>query len=873
MAHSGALTARDEHLRLIDTLLRPQARRGGLVLVGAAGTGKTRLLREAERLARRHGARSTWVAGSETAADLTLGAFAGIIAPDALATAASLGRAVADLAPPGERTLVCVDDAHLLDHGSSLLVQRLVVSRAAVVMMTVRDTQPMPDLAVAAWKDRWLERMDVLPFTLREARTMLEALLGGPVHGETATRLWRLTAGNPLYLRMLVLEGLRQATLRESVGWWHWSGPVAVGAGLADVVRAHLGRAPDEAAAVVDLLAVSEPLTPAVLARCASRPAIEMAEQAGLVSVEEGAGDALQVRLAHPMLGEVRRSELGVLEQRRLRGRLARAMAEAGSGHEGEVLRRADLMAASDLEPDLALLVEATGIAAAHSNAPLALRLARAAADAGGGFASRSVVAMAVTPVEGPAAARAELDRLQEVASGDTELAAAAILAAVHLAWVEPSPAEARRRLRTALESVSAPVCRDRLVALDCLIRTHLGEPEEAARVAVPLLDSSDPDVAVPAATAVSFCHAVMGRAAALAEVGAAGMRLTSPVMSGLLTLPMLAAQSMGYRAAGMLREDAAVTRLAGELGEGLPIGEGAAMVLAAASGLAAGRPGTARELAMQARVALEPFGGYGGWAWMNAITLLHATALAGHGDALAEASAELDRRVHPTMRLLAPEALLARSAAAGASGGVTEATRLASEAAELAAGSGQLAHEVVARARLVGLGAQGQAERLGELAALVDGPRAVAAAAHAQAWESRDGPGLLAAATTLEGMGDVITAAEAVVQAAEVFERARGRSREARQAQHRAAQLIGVCEDARTPTLDVFRRPLPLSAREREVVALVAQGLSNKEIADQLVVSVRTVEGHAHRAATKLGVGRAEFAEMVTPPDTPGRH
>jgi DNA-binding NarL/FixJ family response regulator len=126
------------------------------------------------------------------------------------------------------------------------------------------------------------------------------------------------------------------------------------------------------------------------------------------------------------------------------------------------------------------------------------------------------------------------------------------------------------------------------------------------------------------------------------------------------------------------------------------------------------------------------------------------------------------------------------------------------------------------------------------------------------------DGAALQAASIQLEAMGALLLAADAAAHAAAAYTRhdRRGSGQAATARAHRLAQA---CEGTRTPALAALTAPLPLTTRKREIVTLAAGGLSNRQIAERLTVSVCTVEGHLYRACTKLGAGdRTELAALI---------
>jgi DNA-binding CsgD family transcriptional regulator len=245
------------------------------------------------------------------------------------------------------------------------------------------------------------------------------------------------------------------------------------------------------------------------------------------------------------------------------------------------------------------------------------------------------------------------------------------------------------------------------------------------------------------------------------------------------------------------------------------------------------------------------------GWLMLVAAWCAQAEGERGHGEAAAAALHSSEEAYGPQVAVFLPELELARAWELAAVGETTAARGHAKRAAQIAQQSGMYAIEMRALHTAVRFGDRSCAASLGELARTLNTPLAEAVAAHARGLADRDGELLDAAASRFADMGAAAVAADAAAQAAGEHARTGHRDKEVAS----SARVYGLASQygLRTPAVEAAARPLPISDREREIAKLVVAGLSNRQIADRLFVSVRTAEGHLYSIFTKLGISRRD--------------
>ncbi len=853
------------------------AERGGAVVSGAAGVGKTRLAREVSSVLA--GWHVAWATATRAASDLPLGGLTGLgLADDGTSFQGRTGllsRLTAILAERsgGLQTLVVVDDAHLLDELSAALVHHLATSGLAAVLLTQRTSEQPPSAVVSVYKDGPVPWLELEPLGQSEFGALASAALGGEIEPDTLHRLWSGTAGNVLFLRELVADAVEAGTLVQLSGLWRWAPDGTVGPRLAELVADRMGRLEGDRRLLAELLAVGEPLGADLVQGLASRIDLADEERRGTIVVEES-GRRAEVRLAHPLFGEVIRARMPVLQRRRLQRLLADALEAAGGERRGDVLRLATWRVESASAVDAGLLTRAAHRAREVFDSALAMRLARASWGLAPSFEAGLLFGASLS----------ELGRFDEAADvldclvgAEPDGTAHQLLARERALVMFHGPgglADARRVLEEAEASVDDPVRRLLARADLAQLLAYAGLFAEALAIGGPLIaPCMDVRVRLRSLSPVGACMVFAGRAEPVLalcdelEPAAARLREELPQAVGWVW----ATRSNALVLAGRLNEATAVLTRPLEPGAAPIVGGGDLAYARTKLGralLLQGRPGSALQQLTGAAAALRVSEPVGCLVWCLSLAA-EAHALLGQRVEAARLAEEAIARRSSGFAVFDGDAARARAWVAAVAGERSRAISQFITAADEQESRGQPAYALFALHDALRLGAKHVAARLETLAAALDGPWPAAAGAHARGVSVSDAASLEAAADAFADLGASLVAAEAATEASWRWA-ASGCVSRAATARAKAARFFpseSGCELTFIPPLAETPSLAVLTQREQEVATLACHGMSNADIARRLVVSVRTVESHLYSAYGKLGIAdRAELAPVLGP-------
>ncbi|MDQ7904742.1 LuxR C-terminal-related transcriptional regulator [Phytohabitans sp. ZYX-F-186] len=854
--------------------------RRGLILSGTAGIGKTRLLREAvsilapERYA-------VWTATASIAvAGLPFGGMAQVLPGDqpvGVSPAGLLRWAVDALhrQAAGRPMVLAIDDAHLLDPSSAALVYLVARDARATVLGTLRTGEQVPLPVRALWTDDLVDHDELAPLSAADTHALLVEMLGGPVDTSSADRLWRLSAGNPLLLRELVIAASTSVELTRPYGVWRWTGEFDLAPRLTDLIDARIGDLSDDVREVIELVAFGEPIGLSLLIEAAGEAPVESAEERGLIRV--AASDRRHhVRLAHPLYGEVVRQRCPVTRAMRLKARLATLVEGAGTRRRDDLLRVAEWRLDSGTATDPVMLLLAGAQAFGRFNMHLGARLARAALDIGGGFDAADLLAAILMFMDRSEEALPVLESVRGEIDSDQRRSRWLVVRGLVSYWGLGRESAVDEIAKDAA-TVDDPGLRARVHSFEAIMRLHRLETAAACQLAQSTVDSP---TATPSAHGLAQC--VLAHAHAARGQLATSARLTDQVQADAplwraempyLQLALELARGTRLTIAGDLAGiDAIVADEFADLADAgdFRLGSGYLSVVRAQSARLRGRTAEALRGSLQACAVLASSRVFAGLAHAERA---HAAALIGDADEAKAAMADSDQTHRPGMAILYPWREQARAWVAACGGDVEQAITGLVRLVERLRDDGFAAHEALILHDLVRLGcatlpigwpsgasqAQTVADRLAELAGVVDGPLTALMARHAAAVS--DGAELLAVADAFAELGLLLFAADAAAMAVVRLRATTGAERS--EASARLGDLLARCDALRTPALRAARPAL--TERERQIARLAAAGVASKQIADQLFLSTRTIENHLQRVYGKLGVtNRSELAHAL---------
>lgn len=839
-----------------------------VALVGPAGVGKSslagRVCDELDGLG--HPVRR--IAGRESTRVIPFGAYGELLGDGPPHLAASSVIEALSVGASGRRPVLLVDDVHALDDASLGVTHQLVHDDRLHVVLTIRSEGRLDGAVGSLCSGPRVTRIDLDPLADGEVGRLVEDLVGGPVESATRRQLADVSGGNPLFINELVTGSLAAGVLAARDGVWRFNAPLVGTPVLEDLILSRYAPLDPVDRDVIETIALAGGLPLAVVEHLAPIAVLESLERDGAVVVREGADGPHSVDLSHPLHGEIIRGRTPALTRLRLSRLLAHAVDAVPAGTVDD-LRAALWQRDGGQEPSADRLLAAARLALDRNDTALAGALAEATLDHQRTFDGYAIACWCRAERGDHAGAHALAESAIDALEDPWQRTAMALRMAEERWWGEGVGADGRSGRDLLLDArhlLPTGPWQDMLQAQALAFDVLDGSVDRALVGSTPFHACSDPRVAAIGSLVRSLALTFEDRADEAVDVARAARDTITRADASygdpeIHQLAEVLAIAFGgdFRVADEVIaavHDVTATR------PGLQARGWAAAVRAFVL-LPRGRLVDASRFAAEAEATWREVGLPRLSRWAT-IASAQAAVEQGRLDDARAALARLAAVPAERFRLFEPLAHRAAGLVDVVAGSTERGVTTLRAAFHDALDSGRITMAVLIAHDLT---------RVGALAAATEAFRAVPAGgaftetcrSYADAAATGDVDRLITAAESFTSLGADLYEVEAYARAAGVATRA-GRTRDARRLVALAGTAAERCqgEHALAPSIG-GGRPTGLSPREHEVVRLAAAGHTNRAIAEELVISERTVENHLYRAFTKLGVTtRADLAGAV---------
>ncbi|MDR7081309.1 DNA-binding CsgD family transcriptional regulator/type II secretory pathway predicted ATPase ExeA [Arthrobacter ginsengisoli] len=780
--------------------------------------------------------------------------------------------------------LLIVDDAHDLDESTAGILVELAAAGWAKLLVASATRPGLPEPLLQLWFEGIAERLDLRPLTQQQTAEILERTLGSQILPNVAEILWEASEGNPLLLNGLIDDAKNDGSLLQRNGVWLLARTLnSHGDRLKDVVRRQLlRRSPDERQAL-NLIALAEPVSRELIEATVGVVPVAALIEHELIRVTPAPHP--QLRLWHSIYADTLRNLISPARSLQLRQSLLRLMDSEPTSAEG-LLRQVSWSLECGAEVDDRQLLRAAVLASRLYEDELARKAAALVKDPELQVAARSVTARTYFNTSDYAAARDILEADFAKGRSVAVLLTGTLMWAAVQAALGNTPTDimdragallaagerlARENPEEAGEILAA--VRERYATMHAMVFALAGEYPDGAGTD-PAVQAGPPDPpANPLEAAFRLAlesERLLVQGKAVQSFAAASQALET-AGTGHDDLYYLAEFLVARAAAAVIHggDWHAADVLLAEIAAGpgpilISFGGG----VHAAHGIILLYQGKAAQALNTLSAALESLR-LADPQQLFALTASMAFAAAaevGAKDAAAAFLADYDaapRAVSRYLRIISQMAVIYGKARLGSYPGAIGELR----ALGRPLGDGSTPGlEFDSLAFCLALGDRNAASRLLELEEGLEGPRAAAICRYAAAISTDLPADHLEAGKSCEEAELWGFAALAYDAAANGYRSAGDTLRERmamsqrKRCLDRADSVDGQEHEAESDALGLLTR------RERDIVALAVRGLSDRQIAAELQVSIRTVEGHLYRSYAKLNVKGRDQLPGVSP-------